>query len=57
MDEIFPWDFISIGVSRKFLEKEWEKAHKEEITPNCKMKCSGCGAGIYKGGICIESKN
>ena len=57
LDEIFPWDFISIGVSRKFLEKEWEKAHKEEITPNCKMKCSGCGAGIYKGGICIESKN
>lgn len=57
LDEIFPWDFISIGVSRKFLEKEWEKAHREEVTPNCKMKCSGCGAGVYKGGICIESKN
>ncbi len=50
LDEIFPWDFISIGVSRKFLEKEWEKAHREEVTPNCKMKCSGCGAGVYKGG-------
>lgn len=54
LDEIFPWDFISIGVSRKFLEKEWEKAKRGEVTPNCKVKCSGCGAAAYKGGVCIE---
>ena len=34
LDEIFPWDFISIGVSRKFLEREWEKAKRGEVTPN-----------------------
>ena len=54
LDEIFPWDFISIGVSRKFLEREWEKAKRGEVTPNCKVKCSGCGAAAYKGGVCIE---
>ncbi len=54
LDEIFPWDFISIGVTRKFLENEWKKAQQEVVTPNCKMQCSGCGAGKYKGGICVE---
>lgn len=57
LDEIFPWDFISIGVSKSFLKKEWERAMREEVTPNCRMKCSGCGAGVYKGGVCVEGKN
>lgn len=53
-EELLPWDFINVGVSRKFLEKEWERAMKGEVTPNCRMKCSGCGAGTYKGGVCVE---
>ena len=28
MDEVFPWDFIDIGVTKKFLRKEWDKAMK-----------------------------
>lgn len=56
LDEIFPWDFINIGVSRKFLENEWKKAHEETVTPNCKMKCSGCGAGKYKVGVCTAER-
>lgn len=55
-DEVFPWDFIDIGVSKAFLLREWKRAHEEKVTPNCRMKCSGCGAGIYKGGVCVESK-
>lgn len=57
LDEIFPWDFIDIGVSKKFLMKEWQKAMNGEVTPNCRMQCSGCGAGKFKGGVCIESKS
>lgn len=53
-DEILPWDFIDIGVSKKFLIGEWERALKEEVTPNCRMQCSGCGAGKFKGGVCVE---
>lgn len=57
LDELLPWDFIHIGVSKNFLKKEWERAKAGEITKNCHQSCSGCGAGIYKGGVCIESKN
>ena len=56
-DEIFPWDFIDIGVTKEFLRKEWERAMKAEVTPNCRSKCSGCGAAVWKGGVCVESKN
>ncbi len=56
-DEIFPWDFIDIGVTKEFLRKEWERAMNAEITPNCRMQCSGCGAAVWKGGVCVESKN
>ena len=53
-DEIFPWDFIDIGVSRNFLYREWEKAMKGEVTPNCREQCSGCGAVSFGGGVCYE---
>ena len=56
-DELFPWDFIDIGVSRKFLYREWEKAMRGEVTPNCRMQCSGCGAAAFGGGVCYEGKN
>lgn len=56
-EELFPWDFIDIGVSRKFLYKEWERAMQGEVTPNCRMECSGCGAAVFKGGVCYEGKN
>ena len=57
VDEILPWDFIDIGVTRKFMEKEWERAQAEVVTPNCRMKCSGCGAAKFGGGVCFENKN
>ena len=54
LDELLPWDFINAGVTKKFLQKEWKTAMEETVTPNCRMKCSGCGAGKYKGGVCVE---
>ncbi len=56
-DELFPWDFIDCGVSRKFLRKEWEKAMQGEVTPNCREQCSGCGSARYGGGVCFEGQN
>lgn len=56
-DEIFPWDFIDIGVTKDFLLKEWHRAHDEEVTPNCREKCAGCGVAVLKGGVCLESKS
>ena len=57
LDEILPWDFINIGVSKSFLKREWNNAMDGKVTPNCRKQCSGCGMSIYKGGVCVESKN
>ena len=55
--EILPWDFIDAGITKKFLIREWEQAQKETVTPNCRQKCSGCGAKRYGGGVCFEGEN
>ena len=57
LDEIFPWDFIDIGVSKDFLKREWNNAKAEKVSPNCKIQCQGCGAATFGGGICFENKN
>ena len=41
LDEVFPWDFIDIGVTKEFLKREWNNAMAEKVTPNCREKCSG----------------
>jgi len=57
-DEILPWDFVDIGVTREFMMKENELAKKALTTPNCREKCSGCGAAKLckekKGCVCFE---
>lgn len=57
LDEILPWDFLDCGVSRSFLEREWQKAKNETISPNCKQACQGCGAARFGCGICIEPRD
>ena len=57
LDEIFPWDFINCGVTKSFLIREWKNAMEGNVTPNCRAKCSGCGAASYGGGVCFEGKN
>lgn len=57
LDEIFPWDFIDVGVTKEFLKREWNHAMEEKVTPNCRMTCSGCGAKVFGGGVCFENKN
>ena len=52
-DEILPWHVISDGVKESYLWRERETAYAGKITPDCKVKCSGCGANkLCKGGIC-----
>ena len=56
LDEIFPWDFLDCGVTKDFLKREWIKAGNEEVSLNCKLKCQGCGANRFGGGICFEER-
>lgn len=55
-EEILPWDFIDIGVSKQFLWREYENAKAGRVTPNCGQKCSGCGAAVFHTGICMVQK-
>ena len=47
LDEVFPWDHIDVGVSKKFLIREAKKALNEEITPDCRKGCNGCGINVH----------
>jgi transcriptional regulator with XRE-family HTH domain len=53
-EELLPWDFIDVGVTREFLWREYERALDEKVTPNCREKCAGCGSRVFGGGVCYE---
>ncbi len=53
-DEVMPWDIFDYAVTKKFIINENKKAHEGVTTPNCRQKCSGCGANCLKGGACFE---
>lgn len=53
-DEILPWDYADVGVSKEFLKAEREKAYKGETTPSCRENCSACGAAQFGRGVCFE---
>lgn len=54
--EVLPWDHIDMGISKEFLIKENQKAYEGDLTRNCAVGCSACGAQIYKTGICAKTK-
>ena len=55
-DEINPWDHLDYAVSKEFLIRENKLAHKDTTTPNCREKCSACGANCYGKGVCFERR-
>lgn len=56
LDEVLPWDHLDYGVTKSFLVHELERAKENATTPNCREKCSACGAACFKGGICVENR-
>ena len=55
-EEIFPWDIIDSGVTKKYLYREWMNSKAGDVTANCRDKCVGCGAGSFTCGICIQPR-
>lgn len=51
-DEILPWDIMDYGIRKQFLIDENKKAHESVTTPQCRIKCSACGANKLNGGNC-----
>jgi radical SAM superfamily enzyme YgiQ (UPF0313 family) len=51
LEEVLPWDHISTGVSKKFLVREYRRALKAELSPDCRWgKCLACGVRKSYGG-------
>ncbi len=55
-DEVLPWDHLDYGIKKSFLIEECERAYGAQTTPNCREKCSNCGAACFKGGLCVEKR-
>ncbi len=55
LEDLLPWDFIDIGVTKSYLQSEYKKAiNVGETTPSCNVRCSGCG--LKKAGFCSETQ-
>jgi len=49
LDEILPWDFINVGVHRKFLKQEYAHALAGGVIDDCRDHCYSCGVlGQFK---------
>jgi len=45
LDEALPWDHLSSGVNKKFLQRELASAFAGTLTPDCSVeRCTYCGA-------------
>lgn len=53
-DDILPWDHLDYYVSKDFFIRENKTAHQAVTTPNCRLKCSGCGVSKCIGGKCFD---
>lgn len=51
-DEVMPWDHLDYCVSKNFLIRENKLAREDKTTPQCREKCSGCGAAQLIDGKC-----
>ena len=52
-NEVFPWSRIDPMVTPEFLWREPELCYQSVTTPDCRTRCSGCGANrLLSGGVC-----
>ena len=52
-DAVLPWQTVSVGVRKDFLWRERQQAYASAVTPDCRTKCTGCGANLlYQEGSC-----
>lgn len=48
-NELLPWDFLDVGVTKEFLWREKLKSDRAEVTRDCRKGCNGCGIQRIKG--------
>jgi radical SAM family uncharacterized protein len=43
LEEVFPWDHIDTGVTKRYLAREYEASMRGEIRHDCREQCYACG--------------
>jgi radical SAM family uncharacterized protein len=43
LDEVFPWDHIDAGVSKRYLGRDYEASLRGETRLDCREQCYACG--------------
>lgn len=57
IQEPLPWDHLSNGAAKKFLQNEWRKAREASLTHDCRhLSCVGCGVCPHLGVHIIDHK-
>ena len=52
LDEPLPWGHMDSGVRVEWLQEEWRRAAAQQLTTECRLDCSHCGAARYMAGVC-----
>lgn len=57
LNEPLPWDHLSNGAAKAFLQREWQRAAAAELTHDCRHEsCTGCGVCPHLGVQIIDRK-
>ena len=43
LDEVFPWEHLNIGVTKKFLTQDYTWSLEGKTRLDCRQKCFACG--------------
>jgi radical SAM superfamily enzyme YgiQ (UPF0313 family) len=43
MNETLPWDHIDVGVTKRFLKREWARSRRGQASSGCLDRCMSCG--------------
>ena len=58
LEDVLPWDSVSMNVSKAYLKNEYEKASRHELTHICCSECDHrCGVCTKSGAKVVEAEN
>ncbi len=51
LDEPLPWDSVSLGPSKNFFKREWQRSIDHVLTPRCEPECT------HRCGVCTNDRS
>ncbi len=54
LDEVLPWDHLDLGVTRAYLQQDYQRSLDDQFTEHCQTEaCGDCGVGAS---ACVDIK-